>query len=511
MEVEDTEPEISRDLLRRAHHALQDSTINEGLTVEVMRQRTHGHESLTQHLDELRMPPPEHEKAQTDASECEERQRIAEAEAEERQRRADWDAQLRANQTELRENRFSPPNLHTLANVYFDEVRGGDRHASPSRRIRDFVGGDPHLADLVLVALREAVRRDDVPHAEETIALRAESKQPWLAFPVLASLSLHEHDPAKLDDLADAQKRNALAFYYSLQARTRVHSGYRSASRCYDRWLDQSPELVLDTLYRCVVSAIRSGEEHPPGLADLDLIDDHDDAVHSLRLRLLRDAIKMLARWCRPTEQRGYQTRVTSASEQVHGSINALSSQTDAKAVRALTELTDDPSLEQWRDRLVWARQHQNAALRDRSYVHPNVEQVLNTLRDSLPANAGDLTALLSDRLADISRDLRGGNSNIWHQFWNVDKHGRPTEPRPENTCRDALLETLRHRLPGGVDLQPEAQYAAGTQADLRFSFGNFKVPIEIKKNSHDELWSALHKQLIEKYTTDPDSSGHGI
>ena len=226
---------------------------------------------------------------------------------------------------------------------------------------------------------------------------------------------------------------------------------------------------------------------------------------------MLRDAIKMLGRWRRATEQSGYETRVTSASEQVHGSIDALSSQTDTSAVRALTELIDDPSLGQWRDQLVWARQRQNAALRDRTYVPPNLEQVLNTLRDSLPANAGDLTALLSDRLDDISRDLRGGNSNIWRQFWNVDEHGRPTEPRPENTCRDALLETLRRRLPSGGDLQPEAQYAAGTQADLRFSFGNFKVPIEIKKNSHSELWSALHRQLINKYTTDPDSSGHGI
>ncbi len=631
VEVGDTEPAISRDLLWRAHRALKDSTINEALTVEIMRDLTHEHEELAQQLDELDTPPPQHEEARTDAPELKERKRDAEFAAKQRQRRADWDAQLRANQTELRENRFSPPNLYTLANVYFDDDRGDNRHASPWQRIRDFVGGDPHLADLVLVALREAVRRDDVPRAEETISLRSESAQPWLAFPVLASLSLHGDDPAELDDLADSQKRNALAIYYSVHARAHVSSGFRSASRCHDRWFDQDPELVLDTMYRCAVSAIRSGEEHPPGLEDLDLIDGHDEAVNSLTLRLLkafptrapakqlplldrllakanahpdrkklkmlvdeklslesatvaqrvrwltigalvspvkhrnewkkfvghsekrvehlaeflrnssnrnrssgvipisyhrftdsilasfteptmlRDAIRLLGRWCPPTELRGYQTRVTSASEQVHGSIDALSSQTDVEAVRALTELIDDTTLGQWRDQLIWARQRQNAALRDRSYVYPNLGQVLNTLRDSLPANAEDLTALLNDRLADVSLDLRGGNSNIWRQFWNVDKHGRPTEPRPENICRDALLETLRHRLPSGGDLQPEAQYAADTQADFRFSFGNFKVPIEIKKNSHRELWSALHKQLIAKYTTDPDSSGHGI
>ena len=630
-EVGDTEPAISDDLLWRAHHALLDSTINKGLTVEIMRDRTRGHERLAQQLDELRTPPPQNEKARTDASEREERQRIAKSEAEERQRRADWEAQLRANQTELSQNRFSPPYLHTLANVYFDDDRGDDRHASPRHRIRDFVGGDPHLVDLVLVALREAVRRDDVPRAEETISLRSKSKQPWLALPVLASLSLHGDDPAELDDLADSQKRNALAVYYSVRARMHVNSGYGSASHCHDRWFDQDPELVLDTMYQCAVSAIRSGAEHPPGLEELDLIDGHDEAVNNLRLRLLkafptraparqlplldrllantyahpdrkelkmlvdkklslesatvaqrvrwltigalvspdehrnewnefvgrsekrvehlaeflrnssnrnrsagvipisyhrfthsilasftepmmlRDAIKLLGRWCPPTELRGYETRVTSASEQVHGSIDALSSQTSDEAVRALTELVNDPSLGQWRDQLIWARQRQDAALRDRSYVHPNVEQVLNTLRNLLPANAGDLTALLNDRLGDISLDLRGGNSNIWRQFWNEDKHGRLTEPKHEDSCRDSLLETLRHRLPSRVDLQPEGHYAADGRADIRVSFDDFNVPIEIKKNYHPELWRALHEQLIAKYTTDPATSGHGI
>ena len=35
--------------------------------------------------------------------------------------------------------------------------------------------------------------------------------------------------------------------------------------------------------------------------------------------------------------------------------------------------------------------------------------------------------------------------------------------------------------------------------------------PIEIKKNSHHDLWSAIHKQLIGQYTTDPETAGYGI
>ena len=35
----------------------------------------------------------------------------------------------------------------------------------------------------------------------------------------------------------------------------------------------------------------------------------------------------------------------------------------------------------------------------------------------------------------------------------------------------------------------------------------DFHVPIEIKRNSHRELWSAIRNQLIERYAT----RGHGI
>ena len=48
-------------------------------------------------------------------------------------------------------------------------------------------------------------------------------------------------------------------------------------------------------------------------------------------------------------------------------------------------------------------------------------------------------------------------------------------------------------------------------RADIRVSYGGFNVPIEIKKNCHPHMWSALHNQLIKQYTTDSANSGHGI
>ncbi len=38
-----------------------------------------------------------------------------------------------------------------------------------------------------------------------------------------------------------------------------------------------------------------------------------------------------------------------------------------------------------------------------------------------------------------------------------------------------------------------------------------FNVPVEIKKESHKDVWEALWGQLIEQYTCDPGAQGYGI
>ena len=49
-------------------------------------------------------------------------------------------------------------------------------------------------------------------------------------------------------------------------------------------------------------------------------------------------------------------------------------------------------------------------------------------------------------------------------------------------------------------------------RSDIRVDYNAaFHVPIEIKKNTHSDLWSAMHDQLIRYYCSDPDTDGFGI
>lgn len=129
--------------------------------------------------------------------------------------------------------------------------------------------------------------------------------------------------------------------------------------------------------------------------------------------------------------------------------------------------------------------------------------------RNEQQANPADLAALPLDRLRSIGTTIQTGNSD-WRQYWNEDSHGRPHRPKHEDSCWDALLSQLRARLPDGVHADSEGQYAGDRRSDIRVSCGSFNVPVEIKKDAHRDVWSAIRDQLIKHYTRDAETGTVG-
>ena len=634
----DTEPTVSLVLLSHAHASQEDPSLSEGLTVETMHERTRGHPALERRLDELQQPDPDPPPSDEHSTEIEEHRRRRDEERQ--QQREEWAEALREHQSELRENRFAPPNLHSLAMTYLGMFGDDDETVSPRQRVSDFIGGDAQLVAAVMEALLGAVLRDDVPSVDETISLHSQSKRSWMAYPVLASLHLLDFgEQARLDGLDDARKRDVLAIYYcdaerddygqlwhSRDSQDPLEALNQPQPPCephwYVRWLRHDPDLVLDVLCECALAGVRAGERFPPGVDALDAIAGHESLVHGVRLKLfqafparssneqlalldslltnaldhpdktellalarhkqqlksvpvaqrirwwatdalisqgdrlkqlkpdlvesetrvghlatflrsvwdrydrrrsiladiedpatLNEMIGILGHWCEaPLYPNGFYTLKVDTSELIDSLIRQLAAVAGDEARQALACLAADPHLTAWRGHLAVAQERQRVIHRDASYRHPSVEEVQATLRDLVPANAADLAALVGDRLKDLSEQVRGDHANVWSHFWNLGPNGQPTEPRPENACRDALLTMLRAPLRlVGVGLDPEALNVSGWRADLRAECRDFNVPIEIKRNSHRDLWHALRTQLIGRYTTGPATSGYGI
>ncbi len=192
--------------------------------------------------------------------------------------------------------------------------------------------------------------------------------------------------------------------------------------------------------------------------------------------------------------------------------INQLSNIPSAKATHTITELASDNQLRGWKNDLEHAYQNHMVSRREADFKYSNLDNVLQTLGNKRPSNPADLAALTFDYLNEIRDKIHDSNTTDWKQYWNVDKHGRPENPRPEDTCRDNLLSDLKLKLQQyDIEAQPEGTYVNDKRSDIRVSYSWFNVPIEIKRSCHRELWTSIQSQLIAKYTRDPDLEGYGI
>lgn len=192
--------------------------------------------------------------------------------------------------------------------------------------------------------------------------------------------------------------------------------------------------------------------------------------------------------------------------------LQELVKRSDSDAMEALDSLATNPDLTAWKREIEQAQEERNRKRRAAKRPELNLEQVQKALQGGPPVNAADLAALTVEVLEELAAEIRDGQTSDWRQYWHRDQKTL-IEPRQENDCRDALLSDLkkmlkRHR----IDAQPEGTYADDKRADIRISYGSdLAIPVEIKKNSHREIWDGISEQLVPKYTRDPEADGYGI
>lgn len=185
--------------------------------------------------------------------------------------------------------------------------------------------------------------------------------------------------------------------------------------------------------------------------------------------------------------------------------ISAMAADPSESAANALSTLRQNQRLKPWNEYLQQAAYEQRLLRRKVLFQPPSVPQVCATLSNLQPANAADLHALALDHLTQLAGEIRNGATNDYGQYWNGDK------PQLENDCRNRLLSDLRHLLPTGVNAEPEGLYADHKRADIKVIYNAWQIPIEIKRDTHKDLWTAIHKQLIAKYSRETSSDGYGI
>jgi hypothetical protein len=497
--------------------------------------------------------------------------------------------------------------LDQLAGVWlkhFADIHG----ETPSERFANYSALGDKLMQAAESGFKLSLQRDDLPSADEIIALGLKKKRHWINQPCLLGLQLlWEEDPQQAQALSDDLVERLLAF--------RLNMPFVALDAWLAQIARQRPELFANLLVRYAGTALKAGESSVELIHLLGKGDDYaqvsalaipqllrnfplrakKDQLHSLK-RLLNTALvtapnaleelvrhklslkgvdaaqktlwfatalllaperheqalwrhigksptraSLLAEFiCQGFDSRasrapipehtlgrlieliaphaelerasGEVTEAWERGDQIRAMINQLGASISAEAEQELQRLLANPDLNKLRYTIQSTLDQQRNKRREAQFSFLAPEAVAHVLANRAPANISDLAALALDHLDEIAHELRHANDDGFRHFWNISQ-GKPVSQRDENLCRDELLQRLRPRLSAqGVSIDPEADHAADKRADLQLDYRNqFALPIEIKRDSHPELWKALRNQLMAQYVNAPKSQGHGI
>jgi hypothetical protein len=202
---------------------------------------------------------------------------------------------------------------------------------------------------------------------------------------------------------------------------------------------------------------------------------------------------------------------VWDGAEFMKGLISRLSADPSHEATIVLTDLLAHPDFETYQSYLKHSLTQQLQIYRETIFQKPTWSQVVATLANRAPANAADLHALVTEHLRLLIREIKHSNLDSYKFFWNY-KGKTQDSAKVEDDCRDVLLSLLRPKLGAlGISAEPEGYMARSKRADIVVSFKGIKVPVELKRQQHRELWTASEQQLYRLYTTAPESQGYGV
>ena len=191
----DARPWVAEHLIGEAFRSSQSPEKEDGLTIDILRERTTGSNVLEARLDQLLTPAP------TPPETLEMEREVERLRAEMDRRDAEELAYIRDNDAALRQNRAEPRLLYHLAEAYFGRHIGiGD--ATGRKALEWVLKGDQGLVQSAHQGIRKTIHRTDVPDAVEILELRKNDQMHYLGLPYLASIA--EHYPRVPDNISSS-------------------------------------------------------------------------------------------------------------------------------------------------------------------------------------------------------------------------------------------------------------------------------------------------------------------
>ena len=193
------------------------------------------------------------------------------------------------------------------------------------------------------------------------------------------------------------------------------------------------------------------------------------------------------------------------ASQFIQGQIADLSADLSGQAEALLRGLIDAEDLDGYQNHIKHAYAQQTRRRAEANKILLPISGVRSILIRGEPATHDDLQALLMDELEALQERIRDGSTNDILPYWDGDK------PHSENYCRDRITSAINPYLERyNVRVHTEGTMPDSNRCDLLNTHCLMNLPIEIKGQWHNEVWTAASDQL-QNYTREYHSNGRGI
>lgn len=117
---------------------------------------------------------------------------------------------------------------------------------------------------------------------------------------------------------------------------------------------------------------------------------------------------------------------------------------------------------------------------------------------------------MMIEALERLQDAITNGDTAGWPPYWSGDR------PYGENTCRDQVMTRLRPYFQlRNVQLRPECKMPEDGRVDIVASMmrdgETSDLPIEVKGQWHDEVWTAAVEQLDSRYARYENARARGV
>jgi hypothetical protein len=198
------------------------------------------------------------------------------------------------------------------------------------------------------------------------------------------------------------------------------------------------------------------------------------------------------------------ETNPWDGSEAISRLIDRIGTDTSKQAGDILEQLAN--THDAYRERVLAVLAEHRRKRAELARITLSVDGLASILSNGPPRTLPDLRTRMMQLFDRVEAQAKNSPTDSWVAFYRDDLK----TPHGEERCRDRIIEMLRQH-DHDIQFSPEKHLGLDREGDIACEVAGLHLPIEVKGQWHDDLWTAADAQLATQQASDHLAGSYGI